>query len=233
MPANKQPKPPDGKCEICGENATRRMASRHVKKCRAANPLPAGTKEAEIFTLMVTAPPFPEFFLVVEIGGDKTLASLDQFLRDTWLECCGHLSAFTIKKLHYNSHSDPEMEDMEAMFGGKSHSMSVKIKNALDEGETFDYEYDFGTTSDLKLRVLDIRRTTEKQPANPVLLMRNLPPEWKCRVCQKPATIVGATDGGLYDGNVYCEACAKKELEEYERSPILNSPRSGLCGYGH
>src|SRR5260370_19281758 len=39
----------------------------------------------------------------LELPANATLADLDDFLRDTWLECCGHLSEFTIKDVSYSS----------------------------------------------------------------------------------------------------------------------------------
>ena len=235
---------PEGKCELCGEVLTKRKAAAHLKKCRAAKPSPEGKGRTVFYTFEATTPGLPEFFLFVELDGNKTLAALDGFLRDIWLECCGHCSAFTIAGVHYNSHGmgdgadDDAEDDMDFGFGGgKTKSMAVKI-NALFgspdlfyKDAKFDYEYDFGTTSYVKLRVVGIRESGEKAPSKPVLLMRNLPPRWVCRECGKPATIVCSSNWGLAPDNVYCAGCAKKKLDDYERSPILNSPRSGLCGY--
>ena len=44
---------------------------------------------------------------------DATLADLDRFLRDIWLECCGHMSQFTIGKARYISHPDRAAGDRE------------------------------------------------------------------------------------------------------------------------
>ncbi len=217
---------PEGKCELCGETFTRRTATKHLQKCRAAHPLPQGTKTAAIYTLAVTSPDYPAFFLYVEISGDKTLVQLDNFLRDIWLECCGHLSAFFIGNYQYVSQLNPDISYPDEK------TMNVKIASILEKGDVFGHEYDFGSTTALELKVTDIRETTEKPPAKPLLLMRNLPPEWKCAVCKKPATIVSSIEFGLSDDNVFCAACAKKNIDGYAHSPILNSPRSGVCGYG-
>jgi hypothetical protein len=42
----------------------------------------------------------------LEIPASEPLETLDYFLRDTWLECCGHLSAFKIGDTEYSS--EPE-----------------------------------------------------------------------------------------------------------------------------
>ena len=36
------------------------------------------------------------YWMHLEATSSTTLATLDRFLWDTWLKCCGHLSAFTI-----------------------------------------------------------------------------------------------------------------------------------------
>ena len=227
MPTTKPTNNPEGKCELCGEVLTRRKAAAHLKKCRAAHPLAEGKKSAEIYTLAITAP-FSEFFLFVEMGANQKLAALDQFLRDIWLECCGHGSTFIIDGVNYDSNTDYVFVDDE--FKGNQ-SMNCKIGSVVGEKDVFEYEYDFGTTSYVKIAVAGIRETKEEPPKKPVLLMRNLEPKWACCVCGKPATIVDNNGLGLAPDNVYCETCAESKLEEYARSEIKNSPRSGLCGY--
>jgi hypothetical protein len=38
----------------------------------------------------------------LEVTASTALATLDRFLRVTWLECCGHLSAFEIVGVRYS-----------------------------------------------------------------------------------------------------------------------------------
>jgi hypothetical protein len=81
----------------------------------------------------------------LEIPADATLEGLDQFLRDTWLECCGHLSAFTIGEERYYSYSEGELD---------GEDMSASLGDLLKAGMKFHYEYDFGTTTELTLKVV-------------------------------------------------------------------------------
>ena len=219
---------PAGVCALCGETVAQRKAAPHLEKCRDAKPLPAATTKTAFYTLEVVAPGFPEFFLFVEIAGSKKLSTLDEFLRETWVECCGHLSSFTINGVVYDCNNDGAFQDDFP----DNKNMDAKIKDVLDGQTEFAYEYDFGTPTDLALRVVRVRSAKEKAAATPVLLMRNIPPDWKCAKCGEPAVIVDAYGNGLAPENVYCAKCAKKAVEEEARSPILNSPRSGVCGYG-
>jgi hypothetical protein len=69
------------------------------------------------------------------------LSKLDRFLRDTWLECCGHLSAFEIGSNRYAS--SPTQGEM---------SMRVPLSRVLEKGIKFSYEYDYGSTTALTLK---------------------------------------------------------------------------------
>jgi hypothetical protein len=44
----------------------------------------------------------------LEVPADATLTDLDEFLRETWVECCEHLSAFRIAGVSYVSYDDPD-----------------------------------------------------------------------------------------------------------------------------
>lgn len=75
----------------------------------------------------------------------STLRALDDFLRDIWLECCGHLSRFKIGKQSFSSYPDRDLGDR---------SMNTKLENILNVGMQFKYEYDFGSTTYLKLKIV-------------------------------------------------------------------------------
>lgn len=62
--------------------------------------------------------------------------SLDSFLRDLWLECCGHMSAFSIGQMRYSA---------QPMGHGNQRGMDVRLAAILTEEAEFSYEYDFGT----------------------------------------------------------------------------------------
>lgn len=52
--------------------------------------------QAEVYYLRAEATDWPEFWLDLEVRGEAQLQDLDDYLRAIWLECCGHMSAFTL-----------------------------------------------------------------------------------------------------------------------------------------
>lgn len=156
---------------------------------------------------------------------DATLADLDAFLRRAWLECCGHLSQFTIERQRFSVHPDPDL----GWFGGpKERNMKVALGEVLAPGMRFSYEYDFGSTTELALQVLD------EWAAHPVrgkvqLLALNNPPESPCSVCGEPASLIDLEADP--EEALLCAACAKQRHLKDMVLPLLNSPRFGACGY--
>ncbi len=214
-------------CGLCGEEVAGKQMLRHVKICRLVHPLKEGKRKQKIFTLRVTSCEYPDYFLYLEIEGKKKLSLLDGFLRDIWLECCGHISQFTIAGAVYSSYTDGEMiEEL-----GEQSDMSAKLLDILEDGTTFEYDYDMGSTTDLDLEVVDIRETKESLPNGFFLVARNLAPEISCKKCKVPATRV--LMAYVKNDGSYCEACAEKLPEEDNdiTLPVVNSPRMGVCGY--
>src|SRR6266567_4914090 len=122
------------------------------------------------------------YWMHLEVAVDTTLATLDRFLRETWLECCGHLSVFRIGG--YNYYVDAEMD---AYWDMRRKNMQVRLDEVLSPGQTCSYEYDFGSTTELTLKVVSEREV--EAPGKPIqLLARNNLPLTPCDVCGKPAT---------------------------------------------
>jgi hypothetical protein len=111
-------------------------------------------------------------------------------------------------------------------------SLWVPLEKVLKVGQKFFYDYDFGSTTYLALKVMSEREGAlkmENQPAK-LIMARNIAPGFACVVCGKPAKKVVA---GYYNvrENAYCTACAKKSEYDEMMLPIVNSPRVGVCGY--
>lgn len=150
-----------------------------------------------------------DYWLFVDVAETATLTHLDKFLRDIWLECCGHMSAF--------------------MDGRDEIPKNTRIKSLLPGG-IFLYDYDFGSTTSLVITVLDkLSRPKQKKPVR--LIARNEAPELFCS-CGKPADVI--CQECLFEGDedhlFYCEACMEKHDHEMYLS-VTNSPRMGQCGY--
>jgi hypothetical protein len=83
-------------------------------------------------------------------------------------------------------------------------------------------------TTELKLRVVEFRERQVNKP-DITLLAQNEPPAWECAKCGNPATQIQATGWGLDVDSLFCDACVDDEEEAY--LPLVNSPRTGVCGY--
>lgn len=144
--------------------------------------------------------------------------------------------------------ADMEEEDEEDEEGG----MQTTLGDVLEVGGKFSYVYDFGSSSTLSLRVI-----AEREGSVPVLdgeeededhdhededhdhedvailiMARNKAPNVVCHICGKPATSVPS--GSEYDSLAtvaLCDAHAAKTEYPDDLLPIVNSPRTGICGY--
>lgn len=77
------------------------------------------------FELLITDKYDKDYWLIVLIKETATLKELDQFIRDIWVECCDHLSSFTINGEEYESVSQEDN-----FWGLRSKSMDYKLKKS-------------------------------------------------------------------------------------------------------
>jgi len=163
------------------------------------------------------------YWMHLEAPVDATLADLDDFLRDAWLECCGHLSAFTIGGISYASSVDPD-------WGMDDRSMDVKLGRVLAAGNEFRHEYDFGSTTYLTLKALSERKGPIRG-RDIEILAQNEPPLIPCDQCGQEATQV-CTECSWSGGGWLCNQCSEAhDCGEEMLLPVVNSPRVGVCGY--
>ena len=209
-----------GTCALCGRVLARSGMSRHLKKCVSERDAQAKGKKAKVFHLFVEDRWCKEYWLHVEAKTCVPLEALDLFLRNLWLECCGHMSAFGIGRTQYTSCPLGEYDDA---------GMDVRMEAVLRPGLSFDHEYDFGSTTQLRLKVIAERQAVPE--ADIVLLARNEPPAIVCNFCGEPA--VAVCSECLWDGAGWlCNKHAEThECGEDMLLPVVNSPRVGVCGY--
>jgi hypothetical protein len=207
-----------GRCNLCGGSFSRIAMSRHLQSCR-----PSGAVGmAPTFHVFVDGKYAKEYWLHVAVPFKSSLSTLDGFLRKTWLECCGHLSAFTINGLAYSDSPEDDCGDRSA---------NIRADRVLVPGLKFSYEYDFGSTTALLLKVVGIRECVLRRGVQ--LLARNDAPQIPCGECSsgKLATRV-CTDCQYGAGGWLCEDCAEAHACGTEMLlPVVNSPRVGVCGY--
>jgi hypothetical protein len=228
-----------GKCRLCGQLIGKPQMTAHLRKClQRANAAPApGAKSTRCFHVVVGATHDPVYWLHLEAPAVVTFAALDRVLRDIWLECCGHLSAFRFPRKRVRSASSVGYARIIRQFASgafedepedESRIMSERLGKRLHPGVTLEYEYDFGTTTQLSLAVADEYPRSQPKPKIH-LLARNEPPDISCAECAKPATQVCVE---CADGYPMCDSCAADHpCGEEMLMPVLNSPRTGVCGY--
>ncbi len=239
----------EGKCYFCGKIFTKAGINRHIKTHLDGNPLKnmAGT------SFLIKVEPdnryggYP-FFLSLWVDGEATMGQLDQFLRNIWLECCGHMSAFRkpmersrigmwdffeveqLLKTGKIKEYEKLMEDTDGEI-----PMSRKAKNVFQSESQLHYEYDFGSSTELLISCLHTYPFKAKEPI--VLLSRNEPLNILCDSCGKQASTQICTIHNYDENSMFCDACAKKHAKscsdflDYARLPRVNSPRAGVCAY--
>lgn len=207
----------EGTCAFCKQTFSKTVITRHVQSCTKRK---TPVKTTLVYNLLIQDKYAPEYWLHIEIPAKATLKILDNFLRNIWLECCGHLSGFRFGETMYMSHPDKS-------YGDKG--MNVILARLLDRGSTFTHEYDFGTTTELILKVLSKYEGEDQSSIQ--ILARNNPSTFLCRKCKNKATQTCCECGWDAPNCHYCDNCAKKHEHEDMFLPIVNSPRSGVCGY--
>ncbi len=212
----------NGACSYCGHETTSGRMKKHLRDCTKRQAVIAAAnrkagKPQTLYHLRVTDAYGKAYWLDLEMRGKATLDDLDFYLREIWLECCGHLSRFSL--------------------GGWRSSdidMNKKIDAVFTPGLTLTHIYDFGTSSETLITAVDLREghPTTKHPI--ALMARNLLPERQCLKCKEPAT--WWCPECLYENDeegVFCDKHIEKHPHEDYGGPveIVNSPRMGMCGY--
>ncbi len=111
--------------------------------------------------------------------------------------------------------------------------MNHHIRDVLTPGVVLQYAYDFGSTTELVVKSMDIYRGALLGGREAIrVLARNVQPIVPCDECsQKPAVQI-CTECQWSEGGWLCEVCAQThECGEEMFLPVVNSPRTGVCGY--
>ena len=217
-----------GTCFLCSGKLSKRAMSKHLQNCRVKSADKVGDPKGkakvqgatQTFHLLVEGSPM--HWLHLEASADATLEQLDAFLRNIWLECCGHLSDFDIGGVTYAAMPSSDYRE--------ERSMKIALGRVLGKGQKFRHTYDYGSTTRLDLKVVSTREAAF--PARFIQLQaRNDPPEIACCECGAPAVLVCTQC--LWDGGGWlCKACSRNhECGDEMCLPVVNSPRCGVCGY--
>ena len=211
-----------GSCAFCQTSLTRAGLAKHLANCAARQQaiIHADQHQGNMFPLyhlQVQDAWSGDFWLHLEVNGTAALLDLDAYLRAIWLECCGHLSQFSI-----------------GGWDGDEISKKRKISQVFPAGVVVTHIYDFGTSSETLIKAVGTRtgRPLSKYPI--FLMARNNPPEEVCMECQQRASVVCLEC--VYDletSGFLCSTHAKDHPHDAygDPMPLVNSPRVGMCGY--
>ena len=193
-----------GNCYLCGAELGKVAMKNHILKVHA------GDRSLQKCRLLKIEGAYEKnYWLYIDVPVNKTLSAVDIFLRKIWLECCGHMSAF----------SDPRHEEL-----GKGRQLG-----GFAPGDKILHEYDFGSTTESLITVVgDTYRVPQRNAVR--LLARNAPPAFICCKCGKAAAYICVECIYEVDNPFFCEECADHHEHDY-LLPVTNSPRMGVCGY--
>jgi len=211
-----------GKCLHCKAEYSHGQMGRHLLKCTSEQ---AGRHREFVLQIRGTGMAGDKYWMFARAKRNARLSDLDGFLRDMWLECCGHLSQFEIGGQYYSAIEPEPYDDDEIL------PVTTAISKVLNVGDAFSYDYDFGTTSTLFLRLYaeQNRGSAMKSPVE--LLAQNDPIVPDCHVCGKPSTGV-CSSCILVEPAFCCSGCkGRHDKGDCYVLPLVNSPRTGMCGY--
>ena len=202
----------EGKCLFCGKMFSKRGIGKHLATHLAQ--MQKESDENKINYVHVEVEAFV-MFLHLLVKGDAQMKVIDKFLRDIWLECCGHLSAFGHKNFKI--------------------AMSRRVEDVFQPRIKIYHDYDFGTTTRVFLKAYKHYQLNLKEKI--ILLSRNEPLKIMCSMCKKKPAVNICTACWYEKEAFFCEACSEKHAEvcedfnDYAQMPVVNSPRMGECNY--
>src|SRR3989339_686299 len=96
-----------GKCCYCESTISKTAIKKHLNSCKTKHES-VNTKQDETYFCISVQDIDKIYWMYIDIPVTATLKTLDDFLRKTWLECCGHMSMFDIASNHYSSDPDKD-----------------------------------------------------------------------------------------------------------------------------
>jgi len=231
-----------GTCYLCKGTFPKSSMTRHLTRCLAAHgdadaAATGKAKTGKLVHVVIDSKGDPRYWLHVEMPATTKLEYLDSFLRDIWLECCGHLSAFKVEGKKRPLPLRLSLEDLLASGPGEwtnpdEVDMEKRVGDVFTKGAKLSYDYDFGSTTTLSLKGVGEREGLVVKPNDMHVLARNDPPYIPCGSCGQAAATLIDVENTYDESSWLCAACAEKEdLSEEMTLPVVNSPRTGVCGY--
>ena len=190
-------------------------------------------------------------WMTITVRPTTSLRQLDQFLRDTWLECCGHMSHFQVGKKQYSAcvpgPGDHHDHDTNKADPDELHMVRT-VEEAIRPHRKFQHEFDYGDTTYLNLEhagVVPVPYECVAELANEPwntdkysdhfinIVARNKPAE-RCFTCGQTASlryyknpyihVPREMDGPITAPPYFCSDCSPKDVPMVT---LRNSPRVG------
>jgi len=146
-----------------------------------------------------------DYYMYVIVGSNTKFSNINKFLKDIWCDCCGHTSIFKNCQTGYKIQTN-------------------RLLSEFDEDDEFVYEYDAGDTTTIFFRI--VKKIKNNNDNKFSIIIRNEQPIIKCKKCKDNSNYYVC-------GDPICSKCIEKidEDEKECKLEIVNSPRSGQCGY--
>lgn len=218
-----------GTCQLCGAEVEAGSMRKHLTGCIEEYRYEVigrddGSDPIAGYHLAFQAKRAPVYWFHVLARADATLAQLDSFIRDAWMEDRSKHSRFVIGNSVYSS--EPPTSVTPSNLQG---DMSGELQEVV-EHDQFEYAYDLESTTELEGRTIDRRNILPDRCETPVrLIARNDPPEIPCG-CGAEAEVVCPKCSEGPEGWL-CEDCADDHAcfdGETAPSRIENTPRAIL-----
>ena len=208
-----------GTCKICNKKIKDDQYPTYLYECIDVANAVDNIDESDFYLLHIQDADVEKYWMFVGCVGSSTLADLDSFLGEKWLECCDHLSEFKI-----NNRKIGMKQTIEQM-----HLKTCNKKGAIIP---IQYDYDFGSTTTLFISIMPKHKKCIFED-DIFVLMENDPITFRCTECRKKATKI--CDSCI---NKVCDNCSQEHecsnidyVDEVTMHDIYNSPRLGKCGY--
>ena len=203
----------EGKCIYCEEFFLQKDIGKHLAQHLAQLEMERDGKNPSTYVHVEVEA--GDMFLHILVKGEDQMKTIDSFLKDIWLECCGHLSAFGHKNFKI------KMKDL--------------VMDVFQPRIKIFHDYDFGTTTRVFLKANKQYQLGLKEKI--ILLSRNEPLKIMCSKCKKKPAVSLCAECWYEEEAFFCEKCAEEHNEtcegfaDYAEMPVVNSPRMGECGY--
>ncbi len=154
------------------------------------------------------------YWLVIVAKSILPMKKIDTFIKDIWVECCGHVSSFAKGSLKIG--------------------MNQKLNQVFKKENKIEYIYDYGSSTEISISLLhEIGDEDEKDVQ---IIFRNKDMEFQCSYCDNKAIVICRFCEFDKEKGFLCESCYEKDnCVKFEGRevllPIINSPRSGKCCY--